>query len=209
MGKKHPYYGKSMSINFPDFSHTMGFVAFSHTVGNLWENPCISRMMKYTIGWESDGKKAPILWEKYEYQFPRLSPYHGFCYIFPCCGKFMGKPIHFPYAEVYHRMGIGWEKSTHTMGKVWLSISQAFLIPWVLLHFPVLWEVYGETHAFPIWWHRLIFSCVLSIRYLISAQTTYIYISYLTENDFLLCGTWFWIDLIICMELEVVYFGFC
>ena len=74
MGKKHPYYGKSMSINFPDFSHTMGFVAFSHTVGNLWENPCISRMMKYTIGWESDGKKAPILWEKYEYQFPRLSP---------------------------------------------------------------------------------------------------------------------------------------
>ena len=74
MGKKHPYYGKSMRINFPDFSHTMGFVAFSHTVGNLWENPCISRMMKYTIGWESDGKKAPILWEKYEYQFPRLSP---------------------------------------------------------------------------------------------------------------------------------------
>ena len=30
----------------------------------------------------------------------------------------MGKPMHFPYDEVYHRIGIEWEKSTHTMGKV-------------------------------------------------------------------------------------------
>ena len=45
MGKKHPHYGKSMIIDFPDFSHTMGFVAFSRTVGNLWGNPCISNMM--------------------------------------------------------------------------------------------------------------------------------------------------------------------
>ena len=115
--------------------------------------------MKYIIGWESDGKKAPILWEKYGYRFPRLSPYHGFCCIILYCRKSTGKPMHFPYAEVYHRIGIGWEKSTHTMGKVWLSISQTFPIPWVLLHFPVLWEIYGENHAFPIWWHRLIFPC--------------------------------------------------
>ena len=45
MGRKHPYYGKSMVIDFPDFSRTMGFVAFSRTVGNLWGNPCISHMM--------------------------------------------------------------------------------------------------------------------------------------------------------------------
>ena len=45
MGIKHPYYGKSMSINFPDFHRTMGFVAFSRTVGNWWKNPCISHMM--------------------------------------------------------------------------------------------------------------------------------------------------------------------
>ena len=45
------------------------------------------------------------------------------------------------------------------MGKVWVSVSQTLSIPWVLLHFPVLWEIYGETHAFPIWWHGLIFSC--------------------------------------------------
>ena len=100
MGKKHPYYGKSTSINFPDFPHTKGFVAFSFTVGNLWGNPCISHMMKYTIGWESNGKKAPILWEKYEYQFPRFSPYDGFWYIFPYCGKFMGQPMHFPYHDI-------------------------------------------------------------------------------------------------------------
>ena len=73
MGKKHPCYGKSMSINFPDFCHTMGFVAFSRTVENIWGNPYISHMLKYTIGWELDGKKAPILWEKYDYRSPDFS----------------------------------------------------------------------------------------------------------------------------------------
>ena len=63
-----------MAIDFPDFSPTIGFVAFSRTVGNLWRNPCISHMLKYTIRWESTEKKAAILWEKYEYQFSRLSP---------------------------------------------------------------------------------------------------------------------------------------
>ena len=53
-------------------------------------------MMKYTIGWELDRKKLPILWEKSDYQFPMFSPYDGFCCIFPYCGKLMGKPIHFP-----------------------------------------------------------------------------------------------------------------
>ena len=63
-------------------------------------------------------KKAPIIWEKYEHQFPRFSPYDEFCSIFLYYGKLMEKPMRFPYDEVYHRMGIGWEKSTHTMGKV-------------------------------------------------------------------------------------------
>ena len=62
---KHPCYGKNMTFDFPDFSHSMGFVAFSHPVGNLW-----------------------------------------------------GKPMHFPNAKVYHKMGIRWKKSTHTMGIV-------------------------------------------------------------------------------------------
>ena len=78
MGKKSPYYGKSMIINFPDFPHTMSFAASSYTVGNLWRNPCISHMLKYTIGWGLDGKKPPILWEKYDYWFPILFPAMGF-----------------------------------------------------------------------------------------------------------------------------------
>ena len=120
-------------------------------------------MMRYTIGWESNGKKGPILWEKYEYQFPRVSPHHEFCCIFSYCGKCMGEPMNFPYAEVYHRMEIGWEKSTHAMGKVWLSISQTFPIPRVLSHFSILWEIYGKPMHFPyaevyhkmgIWWKK-------------------------------------------------------
>ena len=47
MGKKYPYYGKSMINNFPGSPHTMGFVAFSHAMGNWWENPCISHMMRF------------------------------------------------------------------------------------------------------------------------------------------------------------------
>ena len=89
-----------MSINFPDFPHTIGFVAFSCIAGNFWGNPCISHMLKYTTGWELDGEKAPIQWEKHDYRFPRLSPNHGFCSIFPYCGKFMGKPMHFPYDDI-------------------------------------------------------------------------------------------------------------
>ena len=144
MGKKHPYNGKIMSTNFLGRPRTVGFVAFSCNMGNWWENLCISHMMKYTIGWESDGKKVPILWEKYDYQFPRFSPDDGFCCIFPYYGKLMGKPMHFLYDEVYHRTGIGWEKSTYTMGKVWLPISQVLLIRWVLSHFPMLWEIDGK-----------------------------------------------------------------
>ena len=160
-GRKVSIIWEKYEHQFPRFSPTMSFVAFSCTMGNWWGSPCISHMMEYTVGWESYGEKSPILWEKYEYQFPRFTSSEGFCCIFPYYEKLMGKPMHFPYSEVYHRMGMGWEKSTHTMGKVWLSISQTFHLPWVLLHFPVLWKIYGETYALPIWWYRLIFSCVL------------------------------------------------
>ena len=64
-------------------------------MGNKWGSPCISHILKYNIGWESNGKKSLILWEKYECQFPMFSP-----------------------------------------------------LQWVLLHFPVIWEVAGKTHTF-------------------------------------------------------------
>ena len=137
-----------MGTNFPSFAHLMVFAEFSHAIGNWLENPYISHVMKSTIGWESNGKKAPILWEKYEYQFPRSSPYDGFCCIFLYYGKLMGKPMHFPYDEVYHRMGIKWEKSTHTMGKVWLPISQ------VLPGSPYLMGFVAFSHAMGNWWEN-------------------------------------------------------
>ena len=77
---------------FPRFSPTMSFFAFSRTMRNWWGNPCISHMMKYTIGWESNGKKAPILWEKYEYQFPRLSHTMGFVAFSCTVGNLWGNP---------------------------------------------------------------------------------------------------------------------
>ena len=86
--------------NFIGFSHSMGFPAISHAMGDWWENPCISHMMKYTTGWESYEEKLPMLREKYEYQFPRFSPYDGLCCISPYDRKLMGKSMHFPYDEM-------------------------------------------------------------------------------------------------------------
>ena len=141
-----------MSTNFSGSPHTMSFVAFSCTIGNWLGKPCISHKMKYAVGWKSYGEKSPILWEKCEYLFSRFTPFKEFCCISPYYEKLMRKPMHFPYDEVYRRMGIVCGKITHTMGKVQVPISQVHPIQRVLSHFPVLWEIDGETHAFPIWW---------------------------------------------------------
>ena len=88
---------------------------------------------------------------------PLLRTHVGACFqsvheesVGPYCGKLTGKPMHFPYGELYHKMGIRWEKCTHIIVKIWESISQTFPMQWVLLHFPILWEIYGKTHAFLI-----------------------------------------------------------
>ena len=61
MGKKHPYYRKSMSANFPVFPHSMVFAEFSNAMGNLMRKtmhfPCDEQY--HTIEWESNGKKHP------------------------------------------------------------------------------------------------------------------------------------------------------
>ena len=97
-GKKYPYFGESMDTNFQGSLSSMDFAAFFNAMGNWWGNQSNSHVMKYITGWESGWRNAPILWEKYEYQFSRLSPV--FCYIFPCYGKLMEKPVHFSYDEV-------------------------------------------------------------------------------------------------------------
>ena len=149
-GKKVPTLWEKYEYQFLRFSPYNGFFfSFCQSMENWWGNPCIYHVMKYTIGWELDGKKVPTLWEKYEYQILRFSPYNGFCCIFLIHGKLIGKPMHFPYDEVYHRVGIWWEKSTHAIGKVWVPISQVFPIWWVLLHFPMLWELMWKHMHFP------------------------------------------------------------
>ena len=61
--------------------------------GFWWEKPCISPVVtKYTIKWESDGRKVSIGYGKNGYQFPRLSQFHGFHCIFPSMGNWRGNP---------------------------------------------------------------------------------------------------------------------
>ena len=67
------------------YSFLMSFVAFCCTMGNWCGNPCIFYVMNYTVGWESDGKKALVLWDKYEYQFPKFFP--GFVAFFRAMGN--------------------------------------------------------------------------------------------------------------------------
>ena len=90
--KKHPYYGKSMIINFLDFPHTMCFVAFSRTVGNLWGNQYISHMLKYTIGWKSEGKKHPSYGKSMIIDFPDFFHTMGFLAFFRSVGNLWGNP---------------------------------------------------------------------------------------------------------------------
>ena len=130
-------------------AHKVGFAAFFQAIGNWWEKPCISYVVKYKIEWESNGRKFPILWRKYWYQFPKFSQFKGFHCIVLYYGELMGKHMHFPYDEVHHRMEISWEKNTYTVGKVWVPISHVLPIRWVLLRFSVLWEIVWKPMHFP------------------------------------------------------------
>ena len=63
-----------------------------------------------------------MLWKLHGNQFLKLSPNsNGFVAISHDMGNNF---LAFPHDEVYHRMGITWEKSTPTMGEIWVSISQ-------------------------------------------------------------------------------------
>ena len=89
-----------MGIYIPGLSHSLGVNVFSYAMRNSWQNqfifPCDG--VQHRKG--SDGGKLLILWEKYGYQFPRLSPQDGFCCILPCYGKLTARPMHFTYEEM-------------------------------------------------------------------------------------------------------------
>ena len=148
-GRKVPILG----TNFPGSPISMGFVPFSHAMRYWWGNPCISHITKYTIGCESNGKKAPILKEKYEYRFPKFSTYDGFCRIFPVT-NFPVFSHSLGFHAFFYAMGNWWEnpsishmrryttglesngkRNTYFMEKLWKPISLAFPIWWVLLTF--------------------------------------------------------------------------
>ena len=107
---------KKMDINFPGSPSLMDFAAFSHVMGNWRGNPCISHIIKYTMGCESNGKKAPMLWEKYEYKF--LSSPHTMDFVrfspnpnsqaFPG-NKFQGFSNSMDFSTFFHAMGNLWE----------------------------------------------------------------------------------------------------
>ena len=66
MEEKYPYFQEKNCTNFPGSPNLMNFVVMG--------NSCISHIMKYTIGCESNGRKAPILWENCRSIFP-VSPH--------------------------------------------------------------------------------------------------------------------------------------
>ena len=99
-GKQHPYYRESMSTSFPGSPQTMGFVAFSCTMENLWGNPCLSHMMKYSIEWESNGTKALMLmgkvWVSISQTFFIPKVFLHFLVLWEIDGKIHAFPIWWP-----------------------------------------------------------------------------------------------------------------
>ena len=102
---------------------------------NWWENSCIFHGAGDTIGWESDRKKHPYFGESMGINFPGSL-------------KLMGNLSISHVMKYITWWESGWRNAPMLWEKYELPISQAFL--WVLLHFPVLWEIDGKTHAFPM-----------------------------------------------------------
>ena len=154
MGEKYPYAGGKNGTNFPSSSNSMDLTTFPHAVGKWWGNLCISHVINYIIGCESNGKKALIIWENYEYQFPRFSLYDGFCRIFSGNGwwVFLPFPILWEIDERSNAFLKWWsipqdenlmEKTIHFMEKVWEPVS---------LNSLMLWEFDDKNRAFSMRW---------------------------------------------------------
>ena len=138
-GKKYPYFGGKYGYQFPRLSQFDGFRCIFQCYGKFMGKPkhfpCDE--VSYRMGiWLS--KCTPTMgkvWVPISQAFP------GFCYIFPCYEKLMGKHMYFSYDEIYNWVRILWKKSTHAMVKVWELISEALPILWFLLNFPMLLEI--------------------------------------------------------------------
>ena len=176
MEEKYPYFGEKVGTSFPGFLNSMDFAAVSHAMGNRWRIPCIAHIIKCTTGCESNRKKAPILWGKYEYEFPRFPTYDGFCRIYPET-NFIGFSHSMGFPAISHAMGDWWENPciSHAMGDWWENPCISHMMKyttgweyngkkapilwkkygnqfrWFSLTFPKLWEIDEKSKAFPMW----------------------------------------------------------
>ena len=90
MGEKHPYYGKSMSTNFPGSAHAMGFVILSRAMGYLWENSNIFRMIKYIKEWNLMERRTYTMGKLWELIF-QILPVRCILLHFPMLWKILWK----------------------------------------------------------------------------------------------------------------------
>ena len=132
--RKYPYVKEKMGTNFPGSLNSLDFTLFSNAMGNWRGNPCISHIIKYTIGCKSNGKRTSILWEKYEYQFPRFPTYHGFYKIF-----LRANLPRFSIRWVFLSFAMLWEsdEKNHAF-PIWWSIPK----DGNLMESPILWKKY-------------------------------------------------------------------
>lgn len=141
-----------MITNFPGFPNLMGLAAISHVMRNWWEIPCIFQMMEYNhrmwIYWEKINHTIGKLWVPFSCVFHHAIDFVVFLL---CYEKLGWKPINSPYDEVCHRVESN-EKNHLYYGKIMGQISQGFAIQWVLLPFPILWDIDDRTYPYPIWW---------------------------------------------------------
>ena len=84
-----------------------GFSSLFTSYKKLMRKPCISHMMKYTTGWESNEKSHPFYGQTMGTNFPGLPHSKGFAEFSNAVENFMRKPMPFPCDEVYQ----GWESN--------------------------------------------------------------------------------------------------
>ena len=97
------------------FPHLMGFTMLWEI---WWENPCIFHAMKYTIGWESNGKKHPYCGKSMSTNFPGFSHRMGF--------------LGFYRERIFQTFPIRW---------VWLSFPMLWEINEKTHAFPMWWSI--------------------------------------------------------------------
>ena len=171
MGKKAPILLEKYEYQFlPVSPYAMGLVAFSCAMENELWNPCISHMMNYIIGRESDKKKVPSMIPS----FPD-SP-HIMCFVAFFCviEKLWGNQC------ISHMLKDGNQirKRCPYHGK---SISTNFLVSSYAIGVVALSR--AKTHTFPIWRDSLFFPVFPALHHFNQFRETLLYSFKKTVDD--------------------------